>query len=271
MDPTTLLALADLNLVEFNRESARATRGGLVHEEGGLVFFVPGHRFPVGFTGVMRTDRTVAVDEVIARTREFFAPRGHGYTFCLMAHRDGDIIDTLEAAGVSRFGNSPGMVIEHRLPESPPPESVTFDQVTDAAGARDFGFVSGAAYATYGMPAQIAQAQFEDDRMLVQPHVAAFVARLDGAPVAAVMTLVSHGVAGIYWVGTTPDARGRGLAEACTRLATNAGFDMGARIAALQASVMGEPIYRRMGYREITRYPWFVLMPKSRETNEDRD
>lgn len=78
MDPTALLALADLNLLEFNRERARATRGGLVHEEGGLVFFVPGHRFPVGLTGAMRTDRRVAADQVMARAREFFAPRTHG-------------------------------------------------------------------------------------------------------------------------------------------------------------------------------------------------
>lgn len=261
MDPATLLALADLNLLEFNREGARATPGGLVHEEGGLVFFVPGHRFPVGGTGVMRTDPAVAADEVITRAREFFAPRGSGYTFCLMQHRDGDIIDALEAAGVSRFSNSPGMAVEHRLPDAPLPAGVTFDRVEDAAGAHDFGLVSGAAYATYGMPPQVAHAQFEDERMLAQPHVAAFVARLDGTPVAAAMTLVSHGVSGIYWVGTTPEARGRGLAEACTRLATNAGFDLGARVAALQASVMGEPIYLRMGYREITRYPWYVLMP----------
>jgi len=261
MDPTALLQLADLNLLEFNRENARATRGGLVHEEGGLVFFMPGHRFPVGFTGVMRTERAVPADAVIARAREFFAPRGHGYTFCLMQHRDDDLIAALEAAGLSRFGNSPGMAVDHRLPEAPPPPGVTFDRVGDPAGARDFGLVSGSAYATYGMPPQVAHAQFEDDRMLSQSHVAAFVARLEDAPVAAAMTLVTHGVSGVYWVGTTPEARGRGLAEACTRLATNAGFDMGARVAVLQASVMGEPIYLRMGYREITRYPWYVVMP----------
>jgi hypothetical protein len=29
----------------------------------------------------------------------------------------------------------------------------------------------------------------------------------------------------------------------------------------LQASVVGEPIYLKMGDREITRYPWFVEIP----------
>jgi predicted acetyltransferase len=75
------------------------------------------------------------------------------------------------------------------------------------------------------------------------------------------MVMVTHGVAGVYWVGTTPEARGRGLAEIVTRTAGNAGFDMGATVTALQASVMGEPIYRRMGYREITRYPWYTIIP----------
>jgi hypothetical protein len=72
------------------------------------------------------------------------------------------------------------------------------------------------------------------------------------------MCILTHAVAGIYWVGTVPAARGKGLAELCTRAAGNAGFDMGARIASLQASVMGEPVYLKMGYVEVTRYPWAV-------------
>ncbi len=45
------------------------------------------------------------------------------------------------------------------------------------------------------------------------PHIVAFVARVDDVPAAAAMTIVTHGVAGIYWVGTVPTMRGRGLAR----------------------------------------------------------
>ena len=261
MDTATLLDRADLNLLEFNREIARWSAGGVVHEEGGLVFVVPGHRFPVGFTGVMRSDTKIPAAEAVERAREWFAPRGHGYTWFLMMHRDADLAAALEASGIGCFGNSPGMAVEHRLDEKPLAAGATIEQVATADQAREFATVSGTAYATYGMPPKIALEQFADHRFFTQPHLAAFLARVDGVAAAAALTMVSHGVSGIYWVGTTPEARGRGLAEACTRTATNAGFDLGARVAALQASVMGEPIYLRMGYREITRYPWYVVMP----------
>ena len=256
-----LLRQADLNYIEFNREGARSTAGGIVHEEDGLLFFVPGHRFPVGFTGVMRLEPSLPAAGVVARAREWFASRGHGYTFCLMEHQDRDIAEALEADGVGRIGYSPGMALDDRLPDIPLPEGVAIERVSGPALAREFADVTGAAYATYGMPPKIAREQFADDRFFDQPHVRAFVTRVAGAASAAAMVMVTHGVAGIYWVATTPDARGCGLAEITTRVAGNAGFDMGAKVAALQASVMGEPVYKRMGYREITRYPWYTILP----------
>jgi ribosomal protein S18 acetylase RimI-like enzyme len=261
MTDAELLRKSDLNYIEFNREGARSTAGGVVHEEDGLVFYVPGHRFPVGFTGVMRLDPAIPAEGVVARARQWFAPRGHGYTFCLMLHRDGDVAETLERNGIGCMSSSPGMVLDARLPDVALPEGVTLERVADARLAREFADVSGAAYGTYGMPPNIAHAQLADERFFLQPHVCGFVVRVAGSPAAAAMVVVTHGVAGIYWVGTTPEARGRGLAEIATRAAGNAGFDMGATAAALQASVMGEPVYRRMGYREITRYPWYTVLP----------
>jgi ribosomal protein S18 acetylase RimI-like enzyme len=77
-------------------------------------------------------------------------------------------------------------------------------------------------------------------------------------PVSAAMLLFSHGIAGVYWVGTLPSARGRGHAETLMRSISRYAFQHGARAVVLQASPFGEPVYRRMGYREITRYPWYV-------------
>jgi len=78
--------------------------------------------------------------------------------------------------------------------------------------------------------------------------------------VAAAQTLLSHGIAGVYWVGTVEGARSRGLGEAVTRAVTNAAFDRGATANSLQASPMGEPIYRRMGYEEIYRYTTYTRL-----------
>lgn len=261
MDAAELLKRSDLNLLEYNREGARSTAGGLVHEEGGLCFYVPDHHFPVGFSGVMRTDRSVPATDVLRRAREFFTPRGHGYTICARMHRDADLAEHLVAEGIGQMGNSPGMAIEHRVDDVPLPPGVTIERVRGAEAAREFADVSGAAYATYGLPPKIALRQFANPAYFDQPHVVAWLARVGGAPVASVMILLTHRVAGVYWVGTTPEVRGRGIAGACTRLATNAGFDMGAEAVVLQASTMGEPIYLAMGYREITRYPWFVEIP----------
>jgi GNAT superfamily N-acetyltransferase len=72
------------------------------------------------------------------------------------------------------------------------------------------------------------------------------------------MTIVTDGVAGIYWVGTADGARGKGLGRAITAAAVNAGFDLGADLTSLQASPMGEPIYRTMGFETI--YDYRLLM-----------
>lgn len=259
MRPADALEAADLNYQEFNRHAARATPGGTVHEEAGVLLYAPGHRFPFGANGAMRTDRRTGAEEAVARAREHFAARKRGFTFCLMQHRDADLAGALERAGIGRFSDSPGMMLDAPLPAASAPAGATIEAVADGDGVREYGVVCGEAYSTYGMPPAVGVRQFADDAMILQPQVAAFLARVDGEAVAAAMVMVSHGVAGIYWVGTRPAARGRGLAEACTRAAVAAGFDLGARVAALQASVMGAPIYARMGFREVTRYPWYVV------------
>ncbi len=95
------------------------------------------------------------------------------------------------------------------------------------------------------------------DRLL-EPHIAVVVAYDGDQPVAAAQAVLSHGIAGVYWVGTLEAARGKGLGEAVCRWVTNWAFDQGAAAQTCRPRRMGEPIYARMGYETIYRYTsWF--------------
>jgi GNAT superfamily N-acetyltransferase len=256
----TLIELSDLNYFEALRELARRS-GGVVHDQDGLMLYTSSHPLPVLSNGAFRTENHLPAADVLARARDFFRTHRRGYTINIRAHADADLDKAAREAGLVQLGNGPGMVLDRRLPDADPPPGVTLRRVATTADAAAFADVMSAAYGTYGIPPDAAPALFARLETLVGPHIVTFLALLeDGTPAAGAMTIVTHGVAGIYWVGTIPQARGRGLAELCTRAAGNAGFDLGARIASLQASPMGEPVYRRMGYVEITRYPFLVQL-----------
>jgi predicted GNAT family acetyltransferase len=89
--------------------------------------------------------------------------------------------------------------------------------------------------------------------------VRAYVARDGGAAIAAAMVTVYDGLGEIGFVGTVPEARGRGLGLLVTKACAHDAFARGARRVFLQASAMGEPVYRRLGFVEVTRYVKFEV------------
>ncbi len=63
---------------------------------------------------------------------------------------------------------------------------------------------------------------------------------------------------GIFNVATPPGNRRRGYGAALTSLAARDGIERGAQLAWLQASQHGEPVYRRMGFRQVETYNRFT-------------
>jgi ribosomal protein S18 acetylase RimI-like enzyme len=139
------------------------------------------------------------------------------------------------------------------------PGNTIVSQVTDAAAFADFVHVSQLSFAEAGLPATVASSLFADPEAALR-SADIFVARTDERVIAAALSITGteSRVGGIYWVGTVPDARQHGAGAAVTRAATNAAFARGAAVVTLQASSAGEPVYRRMGYREVTRYFRFL-------------
>ena len=233
--------------------------GGVIQEGDGLLLHAGAHPTRAFVNGAKRTDVSMPAEEVLARADAFFAARGHDYTIMVRTHADSDLEEGLLDAGFTRMYDNAGMILEHRFEDREAPPGVEIRRVSSAPEARDFAGVNAEVFEgdDAGMKGFV-HTLFADVRSLVAPHIAGFVAYLEGAPVSAALTLVSHGVAWLGWVVTKEAVRGRGLGEAVTRTATNAGFDLGARMASLQASKMGEPLYRRMGFVEITRYFSYV-------------
>jgi GNAT superfamily N-acetyltransferase len=78
-----------------------------------------------------------------------------------------------------------------------------------------------------------------------------YLARVEARPAACVAAFDAGGDCGIYNVGTVAEARGKGLATGLMRQALLDARERGCQTTSLQATAMGRPVYRRLGYREL--------------------
>jgi ribosomal protein S18 acetylase RimI-like enzyme len=102
----------------------------------------------------------------------------------------------------------------------------------------------------YGLPGDFERlgAAMRDD------HTRRWVARVDGAPAGCVGIHVHEGDAEVWMVAVVPEARGRGLSAEILRHALSAARAAGATTTSLEATAMGEPVYRALGYRGLGRF-----------------
>jgi ribosomal protein S18 acetylase RimI-like enzyme len=253
---------AHLNLIDSSRQLFELDPGAEIEVGSGWVFGAGRSPHPVISNAAFRVDDELDPSELLERAQAFFAPRERGFAVWARdgAAEDLDLIEAAEAVGLKQVYAMPEMVLDRRAEAHPAPPGVQLRRVVSASDAADYWRVATGAYASIGFPPEIF-AFYENHDGLTAGNAATFIANLDGRPAGIAMTIVSHGVAGIYWVGTSDDARGRGLGWTVTATAVNAGFDMGAEIASLQASPMGESLYLRMGFETIFSYQLLMSPP----------
>jgi GNAT superfamily N-acetyltransferase len=136
---------------------------------------------------------------------------------------------------------------------SVPSDGLTIRQIADATGLADF---QAAAFGSFGFPVELAPVALTEELMRL-PHVALFVGYVDQDPACCSLLLITGDVAGIYWVGSVERYRRRGFGAAVTAHAVRAAGAQCCRSAILQASKMGEPVYRRLGFETVTQYSRF--------------
>ena len=160
-------------------------------------------------------------------------------------------VDECVALGLERSDNMPGMVLKP-LPVTPQPRDGVTTELVDQATYPEF---VGLLVAT-GFPAAWAEAAFPPS-LVKDRNMAMFIGRLDGRPAATSLAVRTGEVAGVYSVGTIEDARRRGLGSAVTWACVDAARQWGSDAVVLQASEMGFPIYRAMGFETVVEYARF--------------
>jgi len=166
-----------------------------------------------------------------------------------------DLGDRLAHHGVVHVGKPPGMALDLAdLPAMPPiPSGVAVTQVRDS---EDLHIWMRTLITGYELPMEFSDPLIAIESDLLAHHAAPnrryYLARDGETPVAASALVMSRGVAGIFAVATLPEARGRGIGGAVTAVPLYAARDAGYRVGVLQASDLGYPVYRRLGFRDVS-------------------
>jgi GNAT superfamily N-acetyltransferase len=143
----------------------------------------------------------------------------------------------------------PGMIMAARADPPPAAPGVAVRRVGDEAALDGYQSI----LLANGAPPEVAHQMFGTS-WLADPDARLFAASLDGVPVATGLAIRTGDVSGVYNIGTHPAARRRGVGTAVTAAAVDAARAWGCDRVVLQASPMGESLYRAMGFRTVVTY-----------------
>ncbi len=246
-----LIDAVDRNCIEFFQHYGYGP-GCEIVDDGGLAWFVTGIPHPL-FNGVMAADlpdeeADRAIDRMVAEFRRREIP----LEWTTMAGtRPRDLGRRLEAKGFEHTLDVPGMAMDlTHLPNAEPAEGWSIEMARSRA---DLEACLRIALATFEIDETFVPRLLEIEEGMPHDQKARtrhYLARLNGRPVATSELYLAAGVAGLYFVGTLPEARRRGLARAVTHAAMRDARDIGYRVATLQATPMGASVYRALGFRD---------------------
>jgi GNAT superfamily N-acetyltransferase len=211
----------------------------VVEHDGVLAAVVPAapHRSVVNSVVYDRADE---LERALTELTEVYEAAGVRAWTVWVPHEDTAAAETLARAGHVLDADPQAMAMELAALEPPRPAGLDLDPDPDLATVAR---INDRSYAVGGDA-------FERS-LQSAPSLHCYVARRDGQPVCCATGHEHDGDFSVTLVATLPEARGEGLAGRLLTLALHDARDRGCTTTSLQATKMGAPVYRRLGYRPL--------------------
>jgi N-acetylglutamate synthase len=130
------------------------------------------------------------------------------------------------------------------------------DHSIRTVGGKDHEIYRDALAAGFEAPVDI-MAALAQPEILDMPGATAYLVEADGEPVSTGKGILVGDHVGVFNVSTPPRHRRRGYGRAATEVVMRDGFAAGARVAFLQASYDGLPLYELLGFRVVETWTYF--------------
>lgn len=265
--PAVLIEAVEENAFESARLLVLAWPSGEVHDDLDMLWTITDIPYPL-FNAVLRARlEPRQIDAAIERAKARCAARGLPMGWRVgPTTRPANLGGFLTEHGFVYEGSVPGMAAHlGRLdPAGATHPGLSIERVRDAGTAELWGRIVAD---VFGIPGFVLEAMlaiihalgFDDDVPMWY-----YLGRWHGDAVAASSLLLAAGVAGIYNVGTLPEARRRGIGAAMTLAPLLEARELGYRIGVLHSSPMGYNVYRSLGFEELCRAARYLWMGPAR-------
>jgi len=185
---------------------------------------------------------------------KFFENLNLNFSFWIRENIDMNLERLLEEKGYepNRKPGSPVMITENKIKNTPLPNGYRIKEIENIDNTEGFKSVIKEAFEKDN---KTIDRMFSSKENIISERVKSFCIYNDkNKAVSAAITSITSDSAGIYYVSTLEEERSKGLGKAITKIATNAGFNAGKNLVILQASELGEYVYKDLGYKRIGRY-----------------
>lgn len=247
----------EANLREAMHFFGQATgKGEIQHLDGALAIY-SGLDYGVFNIAMLERDgSTPDLERSLENCAKFFAARTPRWSFWLCE----DLLDrperrrvrhAIEARGMRTISNPPGMYASALLPPAHRLPEIECCPAGDAHTSDAFARITAV---NFDIPETIAQAVYRPERAWAGAY-RGFVGFVKGRPVSIVAIVAAAGVLGVYSLSTLPEFRRCGYGEALLREAlARERARTGLEHIVLQSTDAGYSLYRRLGFRDVTRF-----------------